>query len=92
MKPHMYLVAIDPPLPLGASAEQTGRRRWKCQDCKVEGTYDELRGTGCAYVYPPCEHCGQTPECARDCPGIMAILGNPAVHVVGMKKPKLPEA
>lgn len=29
----------------------------------------------CTKVYEPCPHCGKKGECARDCSGIMALLG-----------------
>jgi hypothetical protein len=81
--PHMRMTAIDPP---GEG------RRWKCVPCGAIGPYDELRAIECTAVYPPCPYCKQTPECARDCAGMLAILGSPDVHVVGMRKPKLPSA
>lgn len=74
LNPHMWMTAVDPP----------GRpdRRWKCQYCGDEGTLKELRSRACSYEYPPCEHCGQTPECAIDCPGIQKALSHPGVHVI----------
>jgi hypothetical protein len=50
--------------------------------CKAFGKWDELAKIECTFVYPPCTACGQTPECAIDCPLIMAILGSSHVHVV----------
>lgn len=85
LNPHGILKAIDPP-------RDHPPRRFRCHYCEAVGLYDELQAVACTYVYPPCEFCGQTPECAADCAGIAAILGSPDVHVVGMKKPKLPEA
>ncbi len=73
MNPHNYLKAIDPP--------GTDNRRWECQYCHQVAPFEELRKIECTYVYPPCKHCGQTPECAADCPGIMGILKSPAVHL-----------
>ena len=92
MNPHCWLTAIDPPCPIGATAEEGARRRWQCQYCPANGTMDELHQIECTYVYPPCSVCGQTPECAKDCKFMAAIMGSPAVHVVGAEKPKLPEA
>lgn len=85
LNPHMRLTAIDPP-------RESPPRRWRCHYCKATGLMDEVRKIACTYVYPPCEFCGQTPECSLDCPGMAAALGAPGVHVVGMKKPKLPDA
>jgi hypothetical protein len=48
--------------------------RWRCQYCAAEGTFAELKAVACAHVYPPCQHCGQTPECAPDCKGIAGSL------------------
>ncbi len=85
LNPHMSLKAIDPP-------RDHPPRRWRCGYCGLSGLMDEVRAVACSYVYPPCKYCGRAPECAIDCPGIMAILASPDVHVVGMKKPKLPKA
>lgn len=85
LNPHMSLRAIDPP-------RAHPPRQWQCGYCGLKGLMDEVRKVACTYVYPPCEFCGQAPECALDCAGIAAALGAPGVHVVGMKKPKLPEA
>jgi len=54
---------------------------WECQYCGMVDVYDDLRATACSYVYPPCEHCGQTPECAPDCSGIAAALATPGVRL-----------
>jgi hypothetical protein len=75
MNPHMHMVALDPP---GLTI-----RRWRCLFCKLEGPLDELRKKACTYVYPPCEACGQTPECALDCPAVVAALSDKNIHVVG---------
>ena len=72
--PHMSLVALSPP--------GTENRIWKCTYCHEEGLMDEIRKTECSFVYPPCEHCGQTPECALDCSGIAMLLADPRVHLV----------
>ena len=82
----MWLSAIDPP------GTPLARRRWKCNYCHMEGTYDALQAQPCAYVYPPCPYCGQTPECALDCEGIaLALSGehpdlapDTKVHIAGM--------
>lgn len=85
LNPHNYLKAIDPP-------RSHPPRRWRCHYCGFTGLYEEALAVACTYVYPPCEFCGQTPECSADCPGIAAILGAPGIHVVGMEKPKIPDA
>lgn len=70
-------------------AHKIGNRlaRWKCRYCGDEGTLGQLMGpnqrASCAYVYPPCRYCGQTPTCARDCRGIAEVLSTPDVHIVG---------
>ncbi len=46
---------------------------WRCRYCGETGTAEALEAVACAYEYPPCKHCGQTPECARSCPGITAL-------------------
>lgn len=56
---------------------------WRCDFCKKSGTFKGLRKTECTYVYPPCKYCGETPECARDCAGMLAALGSPGVEVIG---------
>lgn len=81
--PHMSMIAIDPP-------RKHPERRWKCTYCYEVGLLDELRAIACTYVYPPCEYCGQTPECAIDCKGVLDALGRPDVYVVGPTKP-IPE-
>lgn len=94
MNPHGWLTAVDPipPWPERLTEEYAASKRWQCQYCPANGTWEELHQIECTYVYPPCSVCGQTPECAADCKFIGAILGNPAVHVVGAAKPKVPEA
>ncbi len=77
LNPHNWLSRLGKP-PLD---------RWECRYCHAIGTYDELRAVACAYEYPPCPHCGQTPECALDCPGIAAALSSPDVHVAGTIDP-----
>lgn len=64
--------------------------RWRCTDCHFEGTWDETVAILCTADLPPCKHCGQTPECAIDCPGMMAALSGSNVHVV-TDDPKLRE-
>jgi hypothetical protein len=63
--------ALDPP---GAP-----ERMWQCDYCHAVGTFEELEALECSYVYPPCEHCGQTPTCAQDCPGVLGLLGQHTV-------------
>ncbi len=79
--PHGLFTAISPP----------GRenRQWRCDYCHAKGLLDDLRKTECTYVYPLCKYCGQAPECAADCAGIMAILSSPDVYVVGSELPKV---
>lgn len=67
-------------------------RQWICYDCGQTGTIDELRKKHCTAILPPCKACGMTPECELDCAGIAAALGAHGVEVIGMDKPKLPEA
>jgi len=72
MNPHNWLSRLgEPPLD-----------RWQCQYCRVVGAFDELIRIECTYQYPLCEHCGQTPQCAPDCPGILRMLTSPGVRVV----------
>lgn len=88
----MYMRAIDPP-------RESPPRRWHCKYCGDIGLYEELRARPCAFVYPPCEVCGQTPECAADCAGVLAALGAPGVVVISSDglgaiviEPKVPDA
>ena len=78
LNPHMSLRPVDPP---------GENRRWRCTYCGDVGLLDELRSRACTYVYPPCRYCGQTPECALDCPGIVAAFSAKGAKVVG----ELPE-
>lgn len=67
--PHNWLTALDPP--------GNYDRRWRCNYCDEEGLFGELMGpeaSECSFDYPPCEHCGQTPECAPDCMGAWSAL------------------
>lgn len=76
----MWLNAVSPP---GAA-----NRSWRCRYCGAAGTWEELAEKPCTHVYPPCKTCGQTPECAADCPAVLEALGRPDVHVAGMIDPK----
>lgn len=76
MNPHNRIVAIDPP-------RKSPPRRWRCHYCAAVGLYDELRAVPCTFVYPPCATCGETPECAPDCRGVLAALATPGVLVIG---------
>lgn len=67
-------------------------RLWSCNYCGETGRLEEVRGRPCKYVYPPCPHCGQTPECALDCPGIVAALAGGRVHVAGFLPPETQRA
>jgi len=85
LNPHNSLVALDPP-------RKHPPRRWRCSYCGIEGTLEEVNAVECSYEYPPCEYCGQTPECAIDCPGIsMALSGELTpevdVHIAGAVDP-----
>jgi len=82
--PHNWMSALDPP------REDYKSRRWQCQYCKAIGTLEELRAAECSHVYPPCKTCGQTPECAPDCKGVLAALSQPGVRVIGGPVPGKP--
>lgn len=88
MNPHNHIVALDPPGSAG--------RHWRCRFCGEVGLCKDLVGpkqkNPCAYTYPPCDVCGQTPVCAPNCAGILGALGASGVHVIGGDKPRLPEA
>lgn len=73
--PHVWLSAIDPP-------REAPPRRWRCRYCGLTGTYDEVRAVACSHVYPPCKTCGQAPECAPNCLGVLDALGLPGVVVL----------
>ena len=75
MNPHNMLVRVG----------ETPVDRWRCHYCEATGTYEELRAVACTHVYPPCSYCGQTPECASDCPGIAMALATPGVLVVDLR-------
>ena len=85
LNPHMVMVAIDPP-------RTSPPRRWRCRYCNAVGLYDELRAIACAYKYPPCATCGQSPECAPNCAAVLDALGSPGVVVVGNGIPGADEA
>lgn len=65
--PHNWLVALDPP-------REHPPRRWRCGYCGVVGVMDVILAIECTHTYPPCNACGQTPECAKDCPLIAGLL------------------
>jgi len=56
---------------------------WECQYCKENGTLTHLSEVECSYEYPPCDYCGQTPECARDCRGVIEALSDPNIYIAG---------
>lgn len=56
---------------------------WQCGYCGFTGTWAECHASACAHTYPPCETCGQTPQCAADCAAVWEILNDPSVYVVG---------
>jgi len=76
LNPHMWVTALSPP-------RQKPCRIWMCQYCGIIGPMNTIRAVACSHVYPPCKYCGQTPECARDCPGIAMALSLPQVYVAG---------
>lgn len=77
MNPHGHMVPLDP--------KGTANRRWRCKFCDARGTLPALQALACTFVYPACKHCGQTPECAADCPAIIEALSDPRVRVIGGK-------
>ena len=92
LNPHNWLTRITPVLPWPLQPHPSDVIRWRCQYCDAEGTWEELHTVACAYVYPPCRSCGQTPECAPDCRGIAEALADPRVHLVGSLNSNLPKA
>lgn len=56
--------------------------KWRCPDCGKRGTWKQMEPKTCTADLPPCTSCGQTPECAHDCPFMMALLGSSAVTLV----------
>ena len=56
---------------------------WLCRYCSVLGTLEELDKLPCSFEYPPCDYCGDTPTCTRDCKGMAAVLSMPGVVVIG---------
>lgn len=58
---------------------------WICKYCHQQGTYDEIENIECSYIYPPCEHCGQTPICAFNCEGILNALANSNIYIAGFE-------
>lgn len=70
--PHMRMTALDPP-------RAYPPRRWLCLYCGMAGLFDQLRGTACTHLYPPCAACGQTPECAPDCRAVLEALAGARV-------------
>ena len=82
MNPHNWLSRVgEPPADC-----------WRCEYCGQVDTYVAMRGRECAYEYPPCESCGQTPECAADCKGMAQALADPRVYVAGTAAPGRPKA
>jgi hypothetical protein len=83
MNPHLMLIALDPP-------RKNPPRRWRCNDCGDTGLYDDVHDRACtAPPPPPCEWCGQTPLCARDCMGMAVLLGaTPGLNVIKAQKPQ----
>jgi hypothetical protein len=78
--PHMHLVPLEPP-PRDSTA------LWRCVDCQQEDRLDALRARSCTFEHAPCPHCGETPECAIDCPGIAQALSDPSVYIAGTVDP-----
>lgn len=55
---------------------------FECGHCgKQDDPSGLMNSRDCTKVYEPCNHCGQTEECAKDCSGISGILGSDSVHV-----------
>jgi hypothetical protein len=81
LNPHCLISGLDPPR-FGERPQGEPPRRWECAYCKARGTMDELSRIECTHVYPPCKYCGETPECAQDCPGIGIALSGDDVHVI----------
>jgi len=71
------------------SAVRTKGGRWRCPDCgfEADGPGQIVYVDGCTREYPPCKHCGQTPVCADDCPGIAKALAGDDVHLAGSMAP-----
>ncbi len=81
--PHNYLSKVcHPGVGVSCADFEPHDPVWECQYCGEVGTTDALRTDACSYVYPPCKHCGQTPECALDCKGVWAALSRPGVVVI----------
>ena len=79
--PHMSMAPVDPKI-------KGPKRLWRCTDgaCGISGLYDDVWAQGCLAPLPsPCKWCGQTPFCASDCEGILAIFNRSDVHVAGQK-------
>lgn len=72
MNPHNHLIRQG----------KSPKDLWQCYYCKQSGTYDEMETKECSYAYPPCKYCGQTPLCAPDCKGMIALLGQPEIRVI----------
>lgn len=74
MNPHNWLSRLGkPPLDF-----------WQCQYCNEKGTFEQLQKIECSFIYSPCEYCGETPECAIDCSGILEILNSQGIYIAGM--------
>lgn len=65
------------------SIKNIGEGRWQCNDCGVIGGVGLLYQAGCIAEHKPCRHCGYSPVCAKDCPGIEEALSDPKVYVAG---------
>jgi len=60
-----------------------GDNGWVCTHCGIEGPFEEVEKIACTYEHPICPHCGLTPICAVDCPGILGLLMDPRVYIAG---------
>lgn len=76
MRKHLYLVSIKP-------TKRKPNRRWRCKDCGAKGSLEELRKTECSCEPEPCKYCGESPECSKDCPAMLAALSHPSIRVIG---------
>ena len=56
---------------------------WRCRQCGVEGTMDELEIVSCTERRAKCIWCGEGPLCAPHCVGIALALSDPKVYVIG---------
>lgn len=63
--------------------DSAGEKLWTCTYCGEHGPWDDVKAVECSHIYPPCDWCGLTPTCARDCAGIAQALSGAKVYVAG---------